>query len=118
MMLTKQPFYVLGIEDVESCKNNAFGAMWTFIVTFGLSVGFLMYESSAKQRRANTGFDSVDYHQILPPGMSDYQPNVHVSHHGQDSDDEFDSTLELSNFGAPDSPDDDDDDEIEVRELI
>jgi hypothetical protein len=38
ILLTKQPFYINGIEDVELAKDNAFGAMGLFAVTLLYSI--------------------------------------------------------------------------------
>lgn len=40
----KQPFFILGIEDVERAKGNAFGAAATFLFTFLLSIFYLLKE--------------------------------------------------------------------------
>ena len=44
MMLTYQPFYIGGIEDVAGATRNAYGAMATFLCTFVLSVVFLVQD--------------------------------------------------------------------------
>ena len=42
MLLTHQPFYIGGIEDVAGATRNAYGAMGTFLCTFILSVVYLV----------------------------------------------------------------------------
>ena len=44
IMLIKQPFFILGIHDVELAKGNAFGAAGTFLFTFLLSIFYLLKE--------------------------------------------------------------------------
>ena len=76
-MIAKQPFFLLGLENHEVCKDNAFGAMWLFVAIFGSSVAFLIYESVIKNNH-DRGFDQSDYNPILPPGMSDYEVNTQL----------------------------------------
>jgi len=71
-MIAKQPFFLSGLDDTEVCKDNAFGAMWLFIVIFGISVACLIYES-ASQNNHDRGLDRPAYSPILPPGMTDYE---------------------------------------------
>jgi hypothetical protein len=44
-LLIKQPFFILGINDIEAAKGSAFGAAGTFFVTFLVSVIYLLLES-------------------------------------------------------------------------
>jgi len=48
-MISSQPFYMAGIEDPVAAKGSAFGAMVFFLVTFGLSVFGIFYNSSHKK---------------------------------------------------------------------
>jgi hypothetical protein len=60
VLLTTQPFFILGIEDVNEAKSNAFGAMGMFMATFGLSMfGILRSNRSAKEAG-----DSADGYQL------------------------------------------------------
>ena len=45
MMLTYQPFYVGGIEDLERAKKNAYGGVGTFLFIFMLSVVYLVIDA-------------------------------------------------------------------------
>jgi hypothetical protein len=45
MMLTYQPFYIGGIEDVEQAKRNAYGGVGTFLFIFILSVVYLVLDA-------------------------------------------------------------------------
>ena len=80
MMILKQPFFLLGLEDTDQCKNNAFGAMWMFIITFILSVFTICHDSSVETReREHMMFHGEDEDRpILPPGMSSYRVNSEV----------------------------------------
>jgi len=75
-MIVKQPFFLLGLDDYEVCKDSAFGAMWIFIMTFAVSVIYIVYESSSKPP-----YEEVDHREerpMLPPGMTDYRVNSEV----------------------------------------
>jgi len=125
-MIAKQPFYLLGLDDYDQCKDNAFGAMWLFIVIFGASLFFLVYESHLQSNhdRASQGLD-CQYRPILPSGMSDYEVSSSLG-----------SELEMSDIGMGmgvmvdyldgndhhhhhhhDDDDDDDDDFNGLREI-
>eukprot|EP00567_Pseudictyota_dubia_P007624 CAMPEP_0197444770 /NCGR_PEP_ID=MMETSP1175-20131217/10166_1 /TAXON_ID=1003142 /ORGANISM="Triceratium dubium, Strain CCMP147" /LENGTH=133 /DNA_ID=CAMNT_0042975617 /DNA_START=355 /DNA_END=753 /DNA_ORIENTATION=+ len=52
VMISKQPFYMKGLEDVDRCRSNAFGAMWMFVFTFVSSVAYLWYDSNRHRRAA------------------------------------------------------------------
>lgn len=45
MMLTYQPFYIGGIDDVERAKRSAYGAMATFLLTFLVAVLYLIMDA-------------------------------------------------------------------------
>jgi hypothetical protein len=45
MMLTYQPLILRGIEDLGMAKVNAYGALFTFVVSFGVSVFYLLQDS-------------------------------------------------------------------------
>ena len=50
ILLTTQPEYITGIEDVSEARTNAFGAMGMFVATLGLSLfGILRTSTSAKE---------------------------------------------------------------------
>ena len=52
VLLTTQPFFILGIEDVREARSNAFGAMGMFVATFLLSV-FGIFHSSRSAKEAD-----------------------------------------------------------------
>ena len=45
MMLTYQPFYIGGIEDIEQAKKNVYGGVGTFLSIFILSVVYLVLDA-------------------------------------------------------------------------
>ena len=67
-MLTYQPFYMGGIDDVDASIKTAYKAMVTFGLTFAASVVFLMSEGngvddgmSAASSRRRPGLQSHQY---------------------------------------------------------
>jgi hypothetical protein len=50
MMLTHQPLFVGGIEDISVARSSAFGSCYMYCVTFGISL-VLIYRDSRKKRR-------------------------------------------------------------------
>lgn len=63
-MLTYQPLFVGGIDNTEHAKSNAWGALFTFVFVFLLSIGFLVHDTvsgggsySSTQRPIDTPFD-------------------------------------------------------------
>jgi hypothetical protein len=82
MMISKQPFFFLGLEDVNQCKSNAFGAMWVFLISFGASIAYLIFESAIENKRRRqleySHEQEQEDHPMLPRGMSDYIVNTEV----------------------------------------
>ena len=76
MMMVKQPFFILGLEDLEKCKGNAFGAMWLFISIFSACLIFFIFESNMQPNCRY--IEHAEDHPILPPGMTDYRVNSEV----------------------------------------
>mmetsp|Transcript_9926 Transcript_9926/g.23954 ORF Transcript_9926/g.23954 Transcript_9926/m.23954 type:complete len:104 (+) Transcript_9926:96-407(+) len=52
VMLTTQPFFIAGIEDVEAATHSAFGAFWMFMFVFVLSAIGMFYDSNFSQKAA------------------------------------------------------------------
>jgi hypothetical protein len=50
MMLTHQPLFVLGIEDLSVARSSAFGSCYMYCFTFGVSVVMIYQESQKKWR--------------------------------------------------------------------
>lgn len=52
MLLTHQPFYVGGVDDVKVSKGSAFGAMYAFIATFVISLVMALRDARRKRRQS------------------------------------------------------------------
>eukprot|EP00585_Thalassiosira_rotula_P013269 CAMPEP_0196130338 /NCGR_PEP_ID=MMETSP0910-20130528/751_1 /TAXON_ID=49265 /ORGANISM="Thalassiosira rotula, Strain GSO102" /LENGTH=100 /DNA_ID=CAMNT_0041389631 /DNA_START=140 /DNA_END=442 /DNA_ORIENTATION=- len=56
VMLSTQPFFITGIDNVEEARSNAFGAMIMFCVTFAISAVLISKEQkSSTAREYDTG---------------------------------------------------------------
>ena len=69
VLLSTQPEFITGIEDVGEAKSNAFGAMGMFIATFGLSV-FGILRTSANEKEDIDGMDTG--YQLAGVNQSEY----------------------------------------------
>ncbi|KAL7490390.1 hypothetical protein ACHAWX_000254, partial [Stephanocyclus meneghinianus] len=58
VMLTTQPEFITGIEDVKEAKSNAFGAMGMFLGTFLLSLIGLARGSRSDEKETDSGMES------------------------------------------------------------
>jgi hypothetical protein len=56
-MLSTQPEFITGIEDVGEAKSNAFGAMGMFLGTFTLSLIGLARGSSSDEKERDSGIE-------------------------------------------------------------
>lgn len=68
ILLSTQPEFITGIEDISEAKSNAFGAMGMFIATFGLSV-FGILRTTANEKEDMNG---ADEYQLSEYGSSRY----------------------------------------------
>lgn len=68
ILLSTQPEFITGIEDISEAKSNAFGAMGMFIATFGLSV-FGILRTTANEKEDING---ADEYQLSEYGSSRY----------------------------------------------
>lgn len=57
IMLSTQPEFITGIENISEAKSNAFGAMGMFLATFALSLIGLARGSSADEKESDSGID-------------------------------------------------------------
>lgn len=48
-MISKQPFFMAGIEDIEEARASAFGAFGMFVFTFIMSALGIWYDSQNKE---------------------------------------------------------------------
>jgi hypothetical protein len=49
-MLTAQPFFITGIEDVEEAQKSAFGACFMFLFVFVLSAIGMWYDTTCGKK--------------------------------------------------------------------
>jgi hypothetical protein len=62
IMLTTQPFFIAGIEDVEVATRSAYGAFFMFMFVFVLSAVGMWYDSTfGKKSAAEEGDGETDY---------------------------------------------------------
>jgi hypothetical protein len=62
VMLSTQPFFITGIDDVEIAKSNAFGALMTFCATFAISA-ILIVRGNGSGQEYDTG-SGEDYDRL------------------------------------------------------
>ncbi|KAL7523605.1 hypothetical protein ACHAXR_001164 [Thalassiosira sp. AJA248-18] len=72
IMLSTQPEFITGIDDVAHARSNAFGALITFCVTFAISVALAMREKGSG-REYDTGED--DYNKLNIDLKKNYAQN-------------------------------------------
>jgi len=73
LMLTYQPFFIQGLDDVTGVegKKTAFQTMFLFLATLLTSIGYLVYDKERIRREA--AYEAVDnFDFTLPRGMTDY----------------------------------------------
>ena len=74
LMLTYQPFYIGGIEDVEQAKKNAYGGVGSFAFCFLLSVIYLVIDAlggpeNNEFRGESRHSNGVEYEAVPTSGM-------------------------------------------------
>lgn len=52
VLLTMQPFFLGGFKDYNQARGAAFGAMWAYVVTFGVSVVLVVRDARRLRREA------------------------------------------------------------------
>jgi hypothetical protein len=67
-LLTKQPFYINGIDDVDKAKDNALGAMGLFAVTLIYSIYKVMNPTEVKPDEQVQGMEGYQ----LNTGATEY----------------------------------------------
>ncbi len=61
-MLTKQPFFIGGIEDIEVATSSAFGAFTMFMFVFVLSAAGMYYDANyGKKASSVDDDDEIEY---------------------------------------------------------
>lgn len=74
LMLTYQPFFIGGIEDIEKSKSNAYGGAFSFLCIFLLSVVYLVYDALGGGNTDSFGRESrhsngSEYHSVPTSGI-------------------------------------------------
>ncbi|KAL7540634.1 hypothetical protein ACHAXR_011555 [Thalassiosira sp. AJA248-18] len=69
ILLSTQPQFITGIDDVSEARSNAFGAMGMFIATFALSVFGMLRTSPNEKEDIDAG---VEGYQLSSVGQSEY----------------------------------------------
>jgi len=54
VMLTTQPFFIAGIEDLDVATESAFGACFMFMFAFVLSATGMWYDSTCGKKASST----------------------------------------------------------------
>lgn len=80
ILITYQPFYIRGLEDVDNCKQSALGAMALFVVIFFVSICYLCFDKTiGRGRYGQLEMSEHSERSSLPPGMTDYEVNMELS---------------------------------------
>eukprot|EP00536_Pseudo-nitzschia_multiseries_P002166 jgi/Psemu1/301263/fgenesh1_kg.28_\ len=61
VMLTTQPFFISGIEDVEVATQSAFGACFMFMFVFVISAIGMFYDSNFSQKSSVEDETEAEY---------------------------------------------------------
>jgi hypothetical protein len=62
VLITTQPFFLAGIDDVEKAQGSAYGATGMFLFTFLASMGGIWYDSTQKVEPVTNGASEAEYH--------------------------------------------------------
>ena len=76
-MLTTQPFFIGGIEDVDNAQKSAYGAFFMFLFTFVVSAIGMWYDSTFG-KSSGAEDDEIDTDYQLAGGNQDF-PNYGTS---------------------------------------
>jgi len=63
-MLTSQPFFIGGIEDMEVAKSSAFGAFFMFLFVFVVSAVGMWYDSNFGKKASSEEDDGEAEYQL------------------------------------------------------
>jgi hypothetical protein len=78
-MLTTQPFFIGGIEDVDHAQKSAYGAFFMFLFTFVVSAIGMWYDSTFGKSAASAEMDDgIDADYQLAGGVQEF-PNYGTS---------------------------------------
>mmetsp|Transcript_6623 Transcript_6623/g.13682 ORF Transcript_6623/g.13682 Transcript_6623/m.13682 type:complete len:105 (+) Transcript_6623:234-548(+) len=64
IMLTKQPFFIGGIEDVEVAASSAYGAFFMFMFVFVLSAVGMYYDANYGKKASSVDEDNEIEYQL------------------------------------------------------
>lgn len=78
VMLTTQPFFIGGIEDVDNAQRSAFGACFMFLFTFVVSAIGMVYDSTAGKKATAVDEDGIVTDYQLAGSVQEY-PNYGTS---------------------------------------
>jgi len=74
-LLLYQPFYIGGIQDLQTAKDSAFGAMFVFVGTFILSLILWFRDSRVKRRQLLLARHAYDQVPANDSAMENYEVN-------------------------------------------
>ena len=77
-MLTTQPFFIGGIEDVDNAQKSAYGAFFMFLFTFVVSAIGMWYDSTFG-KSSGAEDDEIDTEYQLAGGSNQEFPNYGTS---------------------------------------
>ena len=77
-MLTTQPFFIGGIEDVDNAQKSAYGAFFMFLFTFVVSAIGMWYDSTFGKSSAEDDEIDTDYQLAGNNGQQEF-PNYGTS---------------------------------------
>ena len=86
LMLTHQPFFMGGIDDVKLAKGNAFKALCFFVFTFILSVAYIMKDvataleegDAPRRRRSGNNYEGIPQGTGGPAVLAEYARNLEL----------------------------------------
>ena len=70
-LLTRQPFFIGGVTDYNQARGAAYGAMWAYLVTFGICA-IMVIRDNRRQHRDGIIMRST-YRQVPMLPMYDYE---------------------------------------------
>jgi hypothetical protein len=73
-LLTKQPFFIGGIDDYDQARGAAYGAMWAYVVSFVISVVIGVRE--ARQEHRESVIMRSNYGQVPSLDLQNYEVDL------------------------------------------
>jgi hypothetical protein len=86
LMLTHQPFFMGGIDDVTVARGNAYKAMCMFVFTFILSVAYIVKDVATtpeegdepRRRRSGNNYEGIPQGTGGPAVLAEYARNLEL----------------------------------------